>query len=232
MQEEPAHPDPHSQHPLVVIFYATLLFLGSQLVGSILVQPLMPYLHSQTLQVGCYTLAGLLAAVVLLQFNPGRESFWQATGLKKTAVKNYLLVVPVLFVYAALSVTFAALAVKLIPGFNANQAQDVGLPSSLSGLDSLVAFISLVILTPLLEEIIFRGVLFRGLRKRLPFWGSALITSGLFALAHAQWNVGIDTFVLSLALCYLVEKSDSILPSVMLHASKNFMAFLFLFVIK
>lgn len=221
----------HTQNPIIVFLYAATLFLASQLFGTILVQPLTPYIESTTVQMTCYTLAGLVVLLVLLQFNRSRKRFTQITGLLKTRGANYWRIIPTLLVYVAVSVTFTLLATNFIPAFNAEQAQDVGLPSTLAGTNMIAAFVSLVILTPIFEEIIFRGILFRGLRERLPFWVSAAIVSVLFALAHAQWNVGVDTFILSLALCYLVEKSDSIGPGIMLHAIKNLMAFIFLFVL-
>ncbi len=46
--------------------------------------------------------------------------------------------------------------------------------------------IALVVLAPLGEELLFRGLLLRGLVRRMPFWPAALISSVLFAAAHAD----------------------------------------------
>lgn len=63
-----------------------------------------------------------------------------------------------------------------------------------------------------------------------PKLAAAIFTSMLFALAHAQWNVAIDTFILSFALIWLLEKTGNIWASVALHALKNLIAFLAIFV--
>jgi len=94
----------------------------------------------------------------------------------------------------------------------------------------VLAFIGLVVLPPIAEEMLFRGFLYRGLAKRLPKILSALITSGLFALLHFQWNVSLDVFVLSLVLIALYEKTKNLWVCVGLHAIKNGIAFLALFV--
>jgi membrane protease YdiL (CAAX protease family) len=219
-------------HPVMVVCYSALLFLSSQLIGTLLVQPLAPYVRSQTVQLTCYSFAGLVVVILLLQFNRKRESFFKVAGLKKTRLKNFLLLIPTLASYLLVSIGLITIISKLISGFNSTQPQDIGLAKSLQGIDLVAAFVSLIIITPIFEETIFRGVLFRGLRRRLPFWISAALVSLLFAAAHAQWNVAIDTFVLSLALCFLVEKTDSIIPGIILHAIKNSLAFFFLFVIK
>lgn len=130
--------------------------------------------------------------------------------------------------YVIASVVVSTLVRQFVP-FDENQAQDVGFTSP-QGVELLLVFVALVILTPLAEEILFRGFLFRGFRRRLNFWPTAIIISILFALAHFQVNVGLDVFALSLVLCYLREKTDSLWPGIVLHSTKNLVAFLYLYV--
>lgn len=61
--------------------------------------------------------------------------------------------------------------------------------------------------------------------------GAAIFTSMLFGLVHAQWNVAIDTFILSFALIWVFEKTGSIWASISLHALKNCIAFVGLFLL-
>lgn len=214
-----------------VVVYAVLLFFGSQALSALAVQPFLPYVDSETVQMSLYSMVSLLVLILLLQFNRSTKSFKELVGIKKTSLKNYAWIFPVLLGYVAVSIALTTLVTVLFSGFNPEQVQDVGLPERLFGIDKLAAFISLIIFTPILEELLFRGVLFRGLRERMSFWGSAVIVSILFAAAHAQWNVALDTFALSIALCYLVEKSGSIFPSIILHSLKNSFAFVYLFVL-
>jgi membrane protease YdiL (CAAX protease family) len=53
--------------------------------------------------------------------------------------------------------------------------------------------------------------------------------SALFGLAHMQWNVAIDVFVLSMVACYLRELTGSIWAGIILHCLKNLIAFIALF---
>jgi membrane protease YdiL (CAAX protease family) len=41
-----------------------------------------------------------------------------------------------------------------------------------------------VLLAPVSEELLFRGVLFQGVRARTGFWGAALASAGMFTVAH------------------------------------------------
>ena len=90
-----------------------------------------------------------------------------------------------------------------------------------------------MVVAPISEELLFRGFLYGKLksRKLKPLF-SAIVTSLLFGLVHGQLNVGIDTFILSMMMIYLLEKRQSLWVTIMLHMIKNGVAFLALFVFK
>jgi len=131
-----------------------------------------------------------------------------------------------------LLIAMAALAlVRLIPGVDLTQAQDLDVGNAF-GAARMVAFVVLVVIAPFAEELLFRGILYGGLRSRqLPIWASALVVSALFGLAHGQLNVGIDVFCLSLVACYARELTGSIWAGVVLHMIKNFIAFAIVFLV-
>ena len=65
----------------------------------------------------------------------------------------------------------------------------------------------------------------------MPMWPAALIVSIIFGALHGQWNVAIDTFILSMVACYLREATGTIWPGVVIHMTKNAVAFVLLFVV-
>ncbi|MDO7642327.1 MAG: CPBP family intramembrane metalloprotease [Reinekea forsetii] len=99
------------------------------------------------------------------------------------------------------------------------------------GTKSLWASIALVVFAPLVEEFFFRGYLFAMLRPtRLGAWGTLVITSLLFTLAHAgqyQWSVLCVVGLLALFLGYVREKSGSIWLPILFHALNNLLAVVF-----
>jgi len=133
----------------------------------------------------------------------------------------------------------ASAAVSAISGQDFSQRQETGFTAIASRPELVMTFVGLVILPPVVEEILFRGVLFGGLRRRFSFVWAALITGLAFALPHLAeskdggvlWLAGIDTLTLSFFLCYLREKTGSLWASIFLHVTKNGIAFFFLFVI-
>ena len=133
--------------------------------------------------------------------------------------------------YFILSAVVLYLAVTLIPIFDINQTQELGVRSSLYGVELIMAFMLFAVVAPISEEIIMRGWLFGKLKRyHVPFWINALIGSLLFAVAHGQWNVGVDVFVLSMVLSFIREKTGSIWAGVLVHMIKNIIAFYLVFV--
>lgn len=142
-----------------------------------------------------------------------------------------LLLAPSSFiVYALASSLLLALAASLLPFIDIDQVQDVGFSQLTTGYELLLAFIALVVVAPIAEEILFRGYLFGKLQKHVPVWVAIIMTSLLFGIIHGAWNVGIDTFVLGVVLCLLRIVSGSLWPSILLHMIKNGLAFYLLFI--
>lgn len=152
-------------------------------------------------------------------------------GLEKLPTWIDLLLAPAGFlVYLFLSAILILLATQFFTFFDADQVQDTGFNQLGQGFEYLLAFVTLVIIAPVAEEILFRGYLFGKLMKHVPIWIAILITSALFGLAHGAWNVGIDVFALSIVLCLLRLTSKSLWPSILLHMMKNGLAFYLLFI--
>lgn len=133
-------------------------------------------------------------------------------------------------IYFVLSGLLVYASSQLFPGLDLNQAQDVGFDNLTDRSQYILAFVTLVVVAPVAEEVLFRGYLFGKLKKHVPLVVAMLLTSALFGAAHGQWNVALDTFALSMVLCSLREVTGSIWAGVLLHMSKNGIAFYFLFI--
>ncbi len=157
---------------------------------------------------------------------------------KKPKLMDVLIAV---ITYGLYFITFVAVVFvisQFTRGFNTNQTQQLGFTSP-SNTGYILVFVSLVILPAITEEILFRGFLFQRLSKIINTKVAAIITSLLFGAAHLELLSGgpinyvaaTDTFILSLFLIYLLYKSNSLWPSIFLHAIKNTIAFVVLFII-
>jgi membrane protease YdiL (CAAX protease family) len=133
-------------------------------------------------------------------------------------------------VYFILSGILLVVAQNYLPFVDIDQAQNVGFDQVTSQWELVLAFLMLVIIAPIAEEILFRGYLFSKLRTYIPLWVAIIITSALFGAVHGQWNVAIDTFALSVIMCLAVVWTKSLWPAILIHMLKNGIAFYFLFI--
>jgi len=91
-----------------------------------------------------------------------------------------------------------------------------------------VQFLLIVIAAPISEEICFRGMLYGGLRERLPRVAAALLAGLIFGGLHALTGITavppLIFFGFLLALLY--ERTGSIWPCILLHMLNNSVALL------
>lgn len=147
-----------------------------------------------------------------------------------------ILAAPIYYVIYIASVVVIS---YLVPSLNINQTQNIGFVGVHDAAQLILTFISLVILPPLVEEIMVRGFLYSSLRKGLPKLAAILLTSLIFASAHLPeggaagplYIAALDTFVLSLVLIFLRERTGSLWSSITLHGIKNGVAFMALFIL-
>jgi uncharacterized protein len=80
---------------------------------------------------------------------------------------------------------------------------------------------STVFVAPFVEETLFRGFIFNGLRSRYHWAVAAAISSALFAAAHMELTFFLPAFALGFLFAFLYERSDSIWPGMILHFFVN-----------
>lgn len=94
----------------------------------------------------------------------------------------------------------------------------VGAKASLPG-----QILLLVIIAPITEEIVYRGLILKGLLKHYSVKKAIIISSLLFAFMHFNIWQGVIAFVLGLLLAWIYIKTKSITPCILAHALHNFL---------
>ncbi|WP_408954900.1 lysostaphin resistance A-like protein [Natroniella sp. ANB-PHB2] len=85
----------------------------------------------------------------------------------------------------------------------------------------ILTFISLVIIFPTVEELIFRGIILRGFLTRHKPWLAISTSAFLFAVLHLNPWQGAATFILGLFLGWIYFKSKSLLLVIIGHGINN-----------
>lgn len=225
-------PQPKAWGPVAGTLWALLLFIGPQLM----VAPLIPLLSGLSLSANTkvfavYALVQLITLTTLFLVIRSYGFTLNSIGLGALKAKHTLWALGGLPIYFVISGVVTAIALQVLPEGLMQQQQELGFVANAGPLELALIFVALVVVTPLMEELLFRGFLLRGFWRFGPIIASVVV-SLLFALAHWQINVGIDVFILSLVLCYVRIKSDSLWPAILIHALKNFIAFYLLFILR
>ncbi|MEJ6481946.1 type II CAAX endopeptidase family protein [Nostoc punctiforme UO1] len=94
-----------------------------------------------------------------------------------------------------------------------------------------IFFFTAAIAAPFFEEILFRGFLLPSLTRYLPVWGSIIISSLLFAIAHLSLSEILPLTALGIVLGVVYTRSRNLLAPMLLHSLWNSGTLLSLFVL-
>ena len=88
-------------------------------------------------------------------------------------------------------------------------------------------YLSIGLLAPLSEEIVFRGAILKSLlsSSRLPAWGAIALSALMFALIHMNPAQMPHAFVIGLLLGWMYWRTGSILPGMAYHWANNSVAY-------
>ncbi len=167
--------------------------------------------------------AAILVAVLFLKLHDIR---WRdALGLGDGKWKTHLLVIVILL----LAVTPVMIDLKMISEI---LLEKIGRPvedqlavKMFSDVNSFGLRVYLgifaVVIAPVAEEFIFRGLIFSGLKKL--GWPKCgwLLASLLFAAIHGSAPIFLPLFVFALVLTWLYEKTEGLLAPVLAHSAFN-----------
>src|SRR6266496_355588 len=93
--------------------------------------------------------------------------------------------------------------------------------SRVAPLTTYATLFSAVVIAPFCEEVFFRGFVFPGLRRGMPLGWAIVLSSLLFAVAHADPGSFAVLFIIGLALAIVGGRTRSIWPSILLHMLNN-----------
>jgi membrane protease YdiL (CAAX protease family) len=180
---------------------------------------------SASLAAHIVTLAIIWAVVTGL----GRRSVWRAPEWKwnwSNPLAKFVFVVGIVILM------FAAEAVLSIFLPESKETDFDRLLKGAGNVRFLIAFVA-VFSAPLVEEWVYRGVLYGGLRRVASMWPSVLVVALLFAGVHVPQYLGswvgmASISVLSLTLTLIRAKTRSILPCIAVHVLFNTISSVFI----
>lgn len=147
---------------------------------------------------------------------------WQSVGIKPFQIRRSLKYIlgyyPIFFGLLLLIVVTIAIATQ---GGDIPAAADSATEDERFG-GFVPALLITVLLAPVIEEVLFRGVLFTSLRQKKGLVFAIVVGGIIFSLAHIGNPIqALGALPLGIYLCFMYHRLGSIIPGILLHASWN-----------
>ena len=171
-----------------------------------------------------YGLAGLFGTQLILLLVPlalvlyTKKDVRQTYGFTGTGAAGFLggsLLITGLY---PINSMLASGLTQLFPG-SAGNVETVF--SGILGDSALVSLLVIALAPAICEEMLFRGLILHALKTRYKIASAIFITAALFGFYHMSLVKFIPTGLLGLALCYVVWRTGSIYPAILMHFLNN-----------
>ena len=227
-------PRPWGWQPVVIPCAATLLLI---VLGNLATHVVTPHTFAQALTENIALNVVLYAALITSIYFAGRElarryaGWGWAFGLQRPRAMDGAWVAAGFGIVFGGRLLVGLLANALTNGKAAEQSQNLTVHSTSPAVYAVLGVV-VVLVAPLVEETVFRGLLLRTFMRRLGFWPAALLSSAIFAVFHtyevstlagAVTLAGV-VFVLGLTNCLLVRWSGRLAAGMIVHALFNGLA--------
>lgn len=85
-----------------------------------------------------------------------------------------------------------------------------------------VSFISVSVIAPILEELLFRGLIHGRIQRFLnSFWIATLMSALLFGVIHGNMVQGIYAFLIAIILSFVYDRTGTIIMPILFHFAAN-----------
>jgi len=144
----------------------------------------------------------------------------RALGFNPVPIGAIYTMFPVFLLMLVVNVLVTLVMTLLLGPYENPQTQEIE-RLIISKQDLIGVLFTIAIVAPVVEETLFRGVLYRYLRSRLGVPISIILTSSVFAVVHFIPVIFPLLFVAGCFLAWVSEKYDSLYPSMFLHFLNN-----------
>ena len=200
----------------VSFLFMAIIFLRAGFRGVGDINEIMSSLTAQTCLIS-FVSGVLTVALLFIFFTVRKKHFMKEIGVNRLAGVT----VPVIIFMGVALNFFASFTMAFIP-FPDSLTEMYDVSYSYIGTGSLlIEFIAVVIIAPITEEIIFRALMYKTVKKTAPAWFAAIFSSVIFGIAHLNPISFVYTSLLGLMLIYLYEKTGSVTAPMLLHIGFN-----------
>ncbi|MFJ6210910.1 lysostaphin resistance A-like protein [Lysinibacillus sp. NPDC092081] len=209
--------------------YVLLIYILMQISGRWLAQPFHKFVMSTTglpseqaapLTQGWYiALSFAIALILSLVITSRDKAFWDIYQGKKETIPLSIMwgIIGFFLVFIGQMIGAAIeMAVFGIQGGSQNTADIVAIAKG-----APIAILAIVVFGPILEEFVFRRVIFGSLVQTTNFWIAGIVSAIFFALIHFDFSHILLYTICGLIFAFLYHKTKRIWTSIIAHVMLN-----------
>ena len=220
---------------IIKIVYPPLLYLGIVvfveivIAIAVLVSMGIPHISDTELEDILYSkamemnLAGTLCSIpffaALMYYDVEKDKMNDEYKKDKTQkIWKYLLIIPLSFSSMMFGNNLLLIIESFLPQSMLSSFSEVD--SMIFGGSFVIVLLSAGIFGPIVEELIFRGIVYKRLRKKSNFLIASVVSAFIFGLAHMNVVQFIYAFILGVIMAFLFE-TYGIFGSMLMHIVAN-----------
>lgn len=217
----------------LVSFLLPLTLFSPLLIAKLLGFPLVEQIGMTVDNFGVYIFfsqaIGLVITLAMITGNlRKKQQLWSSVGLRRFKIfqgvryiAGYYLILLVLLISLAIIATSAGVDMAPRPDGKSGGTE---IFTVMGGF--WLTFALSVVVAPIAEEVVFRGVLFPAIIKRYGLIAGVVLSSLIFTLVHINPIQMISVLPLGIYLAIMYHRTRSIYPGMILHATWNLMVLL------
>lgn len=153
-----------------------------------------------------------------------KSTFGAFTGIVRSTKTPVL----VLALAAGVAMSFwATIAINMIPWPEAMVESYVESSASLTSQQPVIDFLAVVLMAPLVEELLFRGVIYDALCAFVPAGAAVVFQAMLFGSTHGTLLWILYSTLIGCVLGYVRKRTNSLWPCILMHSAFNGSSYLF-----
>lgn len=148
---------------------------------------------------------------------------WEEVGLRSFP-NSYWKWIPVWTVVLIVSSILLVVAMDIL-GIGVDNSKTESLKEQVTWFTFTIAFLSAAVVSPIYEEIFYRGFLYKWIRGKWGVGAGLLVSSLIFTIVHIPtYNTLPVNFLSGMIFAWTYEKSGSIVPGIIIHGVFNGLA--------
>ena len=197
----------------VIITTVYSVMAGGEMSETALINEIMQWSSMIAAVGGVLTIITVLLVLYVRDYSPTEE-----LGLVSPARGITLLQAALLGIGACGAVSLLLSTIPFPESWVESYTQSA---EAVAGGNPILDILATVIVAPLSEEIVFRGMVYRSLKRGMPPIAAVIVTSAVFGILHGTIVWFVYTALLSVMLIFLYEYAQSLWAPILAHMTFN-----------